>query len=98
MTPYLKGLYQTINSWRSYTRDGGWRMSMIERDLVRKAGDHQSIYYEKTEPPQTVVPVSILKGDATASKELTKSIDPPLREARCIKLGSVFLGGCDASG
>ena len=30
MTPYLKGLHQTIDSWRPYTREDGWRMSHRE--------------------------------------------------------------------
>ena len=57
MTPYLKGLHQTIDSWRPYTREDGWRMSHREIDLFRKEGDGQPVEYERTEPPTTVIPV-----------------------------------------
>ena len=50
----------------------------------------------RKKPLRAVSPVSRLTGDATALKELTTSIDSPLRKVICIKLGSVFLGGGDA--
>ena len=57
MTPYLKGLHQTIDSWRPFTREDGWRMSRREIDLFRKEGNGLPVEYEGTEAPATVSPV-----------------------------------------
>ena len=75
-----------------------WRMIIREIKLVRKVRDYRVTYYENAELPRTDLPVSRLKGGTTILKELTKSIDLPLRRVMCIKLSLAFLGGGDASG
>ena len=98
MTPYLKGLHQTIDSWRPFTREDGWKMSRREIDLFRNEGNGHPAEYESTEAPVTVIPAKRLKADARALKELTEFAIPPLKEVRCTNQSSVFLGGGDASG
>ena len=77
MTPYLKGLHQTIDSWRPFTREDGWRMSRREIDLFRKEGNGLPVEYEGTEAPATVLPVKRLKADARALKTLCDYDNPP---------------------
>ena len=36
MTPYLKGIHLTLDSWRPWRRDDGWKMTMAE---IREARD-----------------------------------------------------------
>ena len=57
MTPYFKGLHQTIDSWRPFTREDGWRMSCREIDLVRKEGNGHPVEYERIEAPTTVTDI-----------------------------------------
>ena len=89
ITPYLKCLHQTIDSWRPYRREDGWRMSSREIDLIRD-GNGQCQEYETLETPITVLQAKILAGDVKALKELTNYTEPPLREVRCTKKSSVF--------
>ena len=84
MTPYLKGLHQTIDSWRPYTREDGWRMSRRVIDMLRKECNGQVMEYETTEVPVTVVPAKRLQNDAEVLSNLTKFTEPPLKEVRCV--------------
>ena len=62
MTPYLKDLHQTIDSWRPYTREYGWHMSKKEIDLVRKDGNCLAEKYETEEVPLTVLSAKKVEG------------------------------------
>ena len=76
MTPYLKGLHQTIDSWRPFIREDGWIISRREIDFFRKEGNGHPVEYEGIEAPNTVTPVKRLKKDARALKELTDYDNP----------------------
>ena len=39
-TPYLKGIYLTLNSWRPGRTADGWPLPGFERDMVKVAKDH----------------------------------------------------------
>ena len=54
--------------------------------------------YETTEARIIIVPAKRLRSDTEALSNLTKFTESPLKEVRCVKQSSVFLGGGDASG
>ena len=69
-TPYLKGIYLTLNSWRPGRTTDGWPLPGFERDLVEVVKDHLV-------PPTWVTIVPRLKSDLDALLKLTAYAEPP---------------------
>jgi hypothetical protein len=53
MNPYLKGIHLTLDSWRPWRREDGWKLTMAEIRLARKdkGQDHQLHYTSSIKPP-----------------------------------------------
>ena len=69
-TPYLKGIYLTLNSWRPGRTADGWPLLSFERDLIEVVKD-------RLVPPTWVRIVPRLKSDLNALLKLTAYVEPP---------------------
>ena len=71
LTPYLKGLHLTIDSWRPDRDSEGWKIRTKEgRDKVCQDP------VENPEAPKFVSPVNRLRDDVNALKILTSGESP----------------------
>ena len=95
--PYLRGLHKTIDSWRPYRDEEGWKMmqSILEAKL---AGTDTAIKAAHPEPTKYIQPLERLKKDFLRLKELTKPEAPPKVVRRRKKMGTAVYGFGDASG
>ena len=109
MTPFLKGFYLTLNSWRSKRDDHGWRMSDKSwiNCLVAKFenGSLSEEEFEKAvngqnDPgcPPTVIASTRLSDDVRALSSMFSSPSPPQVNLRSKKIINVIYGFGDASG
>ena len=66
MKPYLKGIHQTLDSWRKGRDKDGWKLSRRELLAVieDKEGDYDPVMDK--DAPSRVKPVSRLRNDLTA--------------------------------
>jgi hypothetical protein len=110
MKPYLKGLHQTIDSWRGNQDEDGWKLSK----KAMKARDEQEMHWgrrafeedmdseqrvvDNTIPPSQVKPAPRLKADLAALKALCSGEEPVKRRIRVKESWGVAYGFGDASG
>ena len=106
--PYLKGLYNTMNSWR-LGRDGdGWKYSMSEWKILLEMEEERSeavhrakkeyVHTKAVERPVEVDIVPRLIDDLAALMTLFESKEPPQRLVRGQELSVAVYGFGDASG
>jgi hypothetical protein len=73
MVPYLKGIHQTLDSWRPNRDKDGWKLTMKEIARLRRRGREE----EQGEPPTEVKEAPRLRDDLEALRFLQRS---PRRE------------------
>jgi hypothetical protein len=112
--PYLKGFYNTMNSWR-LDRDGdGWKFSktawieMLSGDVAFENEADVELPFEnrkrnfakahQKEKPTEVKVVPRFVSDLSALKILFSAKEPPLRLVRGKQISSAIFGFGDASG
>ncbi|KAL7571609.1 hypothetical protein ACA910_011150 [Epithemia clementina (nom. ined.)] len=79
MTPYLKGIHLTSDSWRGDRDEDGWKMSPAELAMlsIDANGPRMEPHLAEDKAPAPVAPVSRLKEDVEALKALTQGATPP---------------------
>eukprot|EP00980_Cylindrotheca_fusiformis_P027728 scaffold22529_cov73-Cylindrotheca_fusiformis.AAC.2 len=103
MTPYLKGIHLTLDSWRANRRSDGWKMSPKEwagflagvqdPDLRDQLADLGNAGH-----PSFVHPVERLEGDLDTLRSFFKGDSPSRVCVRPSRFVQVVLGFGDASG
>jgi hypothetical protein len=96
--PYLRGIHKTIDSWRGYRKDDGWKMTNSEIQAAIEADEEFVVMEEGKEQSEYVKAVPRLKGDVLALTRLTSDEAPPKVIKRRVKSGLVCYGFGDASG
>ena len=98
MKPYLKGIHQTLDSWRKGRDKDGWKLSRRELLAVieDKEGDYDPVMDK--DAPSRVKPVSRLRNDVTALTLLFEGEEPKQISIRVIETAWVGYGLGDASG
>jgi hypothetical protein len=100
MTPFLLGLNQTIDVWRSYGHEDGWKMQQAK--IMATKGDEDVAEVEEDNPGQNDPPPRLLKAadrldtDIEVLCMLTSSEYPP-RRIRASRIVKVVYGFWDAS-
>ena len=106
MTPYLKGIHLTLDSWREGRDSDGWKwMNTSRRNAEESSIEMKTTLVEKSsssqghleKPPPFVIPVPRFKEDISALKELFSPVDPPWRFVRGKKIYIAKYGFGDAS-
>ena len=108
MTPYLKGIHATLDSWRPGRDNDGWRVNNRRnhspggdemKDLRHEPKVGGDAYYNwRDKPPKRVRMVGRLRSDMMALRALTDFATPPHRLVRATKSCRVIYGFGDASG
>eukprot|EP00980_Cylindrotheca_fusiformis_P019180 scaffold6510_cov122-Cylindrotheca_fusiformis.AAC.2 len=98
MVPYLKGIHLTLDGWRSFRDEDGWKLPNRKIEEMRTKGiGVVKPDEEKPRAPQRVQGVKRLRGDLWALQELMQDERPPKRRVRSKKTIEVFYGFGDAS-
>ena len=97
MTPYLKGIHQTLDGWRSGRDEDGWRMTLSEMKETKNYKEDLS-YIHPTDAPKRVLPATRLEGDISCLEKLFESKYPVVRHVRCKLVTMAYYGFGDASG
>ncbi|KAL7567672.1 hypothetical protein ACA910_012011 [Epithemia clementina (nom. ined.)] len=100
MTPYLKGIHLTLDSWRGDRDEDGWKMSPAELAMlsIDANGPRLEPHLAEDKAPALVAPVSRLKEDVEALKVLTQGATPPRVRVRLTKSARAAMMFGDASG
>ena len=103
MVPYLKGVHLTLDSWRPYRGEEGWKLSDSEIKAnrlygARELGELEFDFSYDSQAPSTVSPVTRLRDDIQALLKLTNSEKPPTRLIRSKRIIHAKYGFGDASG
>ena len=95
LTPYLKGLYLTIDGWRPDRDDDGWKVatSRLKSEKVTEA----ELFLKSASYRETVKPENRLLSDLKALVELMSSKTAPILQVECSKLQYDKYGFGDAS-
>jgi hypothetical protein len=96
MVPYLKGIHQTLDSWRTNRDSDGWKLSA--KELAARIRNGRSLQKEPEGPPTRVKAAVRLAGDLEAFTKLFDSEAPPRRLVRSSVSLQIFYGFGDASG
>jgi hypothetical protein len=99
LVTYLKGIYLTLDSWRSDRNEDGWKQTRADMDHLRRNGyPEETIKVLSDEAPRLVMHVPRLEQDLKALLALTDPLVPPERSVRSNHLLQVCYGFGDASG
>lgn len=100
LTPYLKGIHLSLDSWRPWRRQDGWKMTIseIRAALEEKDEDLQITAVPGGKPPLRVKAVPRMRDDVRALLQLTSSATPPRRLIRPVKRATMAYAFADASG
>jgi hypothetical protein len=96
--PYLRGEHKTIDSWRGYRHDDGWKMMESEIWASIRADDDFLDIEEGKVQGEMIEAMPRLYTDVLALSELTRDGAPPKVVKRRKKAGMVFYGFGDALG
>ncbi len=100
--PYLKGIHLTLDSWRRWRKEDGWKMSMkeIQAVMVEQGwGDMEApLEPGANKPPLRAKAVPRLEHDVQALVRLTRDMDPLKRLVRPKGSMIALYGFADASG
>jgi hypothetical protein len=94
ITPFLKGIHLTIDSWRPGRDQEGWKIPPAEWDLE----DHPDWLLPDAGAPEYVTAVPRLEDDLSCLQHLFHPDRPPIRFLRTAKIVTVSYGFGDASG
>ena len=94
MVPYLKGIHQTLETYRDTRRADGWKMSHKEIEAAKRAGTEFRI---QETPPERVKAAPRMESDLGALQLLVDSDAPPKRRVRSRLVLEIFYGFGDAS-
>ena len=104
-TPFLKGFYLTLNSWRPYRDQDDWKMSQKSWDrMIHRRGEEENSPETataatlKTDAPSQVTASPRFSDDVNALISLLGGDVPPLVHLRSRHIVSVVFGFGDASG
>ena len=100
LTPYMKGLHLTVDSWQKGRDDEGWWMtrSHLEAALAALGEEVADAIPVKPEAPEFVEPVPCLMMDLQSLEGLTES-EQPIERVICAKtIIHIVHGFGDASG
>ena len=101
-SPYLKGIHQTLDSWRPWRRDDGWKMTLAEMRVAieeKESGPLMSYDWDKSDkPPVRVAAAPRLKWDLEALCNLFEGDVPVRRKVRPRQRAVAIYGFGDASG
>lgn len=106
-TPFLKGFYLTLNSWRPFRDSDDWKISQKEWNKMSVNGRDTGEVSERVgcdefltdqDAPATVLASPRLSDDIRALMTLLKGDTPPLVQLRSRHIVSVIFGFGDASG
>ena len=97
-TPFLKGFYLTINSWRPQRDYDDWKMSDKRWREVMKEDDAVGLVDPDDTGPEMVVASSRLGSDVSALASIFASEVVPRVSLRSAKVVTVVYGFGDASG
>jgi hypothetical protein len=94
ITPFLKGIHLTLDSWRPGRDSEGWKISpaLLDLDMVAEWG------LESSGAPEFVTAVPWLWDDLSCLSQLFQPENPPVRFVRSSKITLVTYGFGDASG
>jgi len=93
LTPYLKGIHLTIDSWRPHRDDDSWKVARQVQDYL---GDSSPV--DISSPPLHVTAVPRLRDDLRALREFFAAREPPSRYIQGSRVVSLIYGFGDASG
>jgi hypothetical protein len=98
LTPYLKGLHLTIDSWRDNREEEGWQLpkvlSSYPEGFWDEYMDSPDLQHDR---PQFVQPVPRYNSDLVALHLLLQSVNPPIRFVHQSRIHTTFYGFVDAS-
>jgi hypothetical protein len=99
ITFYLKGIHLTLDSWRPWRRDDGWKMTLSEmRVALEDKGDNLLLGSSGEKAPKSVSCVPRFPDDITALETLFDGEHPPKQRTRPRKQAVVIYKFGDASG
>jgi hypothetical protein len=108
MTPYLKGFYLTLNSWRPKRNDEDWKVSdkvwvqmlmfQLEKKLISMEEFDAAMDENIGNAPGEVIASPRFKDDVNALSKLLASLTPPVVRLRSKQVITVIYGFGDASG
>lgn len=99
MTPYLKGIHLTLDSWRPNRDNEGWRYSPADlRHLQAAAVEYSEFYQENKDAPSHVYPVPRLADDLHCLQYLFEGDNPVVNQIRSNLIFLAIYGFGDASG
>jgi len=96
--PYLKGIHLTLDSWRPWRKEDGWKYSLRDIRTMLEGADVGEAIGCGEKPPGRVRVVPRLRDDLGALMELLEPETPPKRTVRPKQGASVVYGFGDASG
>ena len=97
MTPYLKGIHHTLDSWRPHRSNDDWKMIMAEIEAVIDVQDEMDYVYPKN-APKYVFPSPRLENDLNCLLSLFEGDYPKMRHVRTRLISIAYYGFGDASG
>ena len=111
VTPFLKGIHHTLESWRGGRDEEGWKFTTKKwKSFLKELGEdmkddetwvdlkHRYMKKKGNTPPTCVKPVSRLIQDLTTLLFIMRSKSPPLRLVRGMCITQVRYGFGDAAG
>ena len=111
VTPFLKGIHHTLESWRGGRDEEGWKFTTKKwQSFLKELGEdmkddetwvdlkHRYMKKKGNTPPTCVKPVSRLIQDLTTLLFIMRSKSPPLRLVRGMCITQVRYGFGDAAG
>jgi len=102
MTPYLKGIHLTLDSWRPWRDDEAWKLPLSEIKAAQEASSANSSlsldFNGQVKPPPTVKVAPRLWDDIHALSLLFASESPPRRTIRSTIISEALYMFGDASG
>lgn len=114
LTPYMKGLHLSVDSWREGRDEEGWKYppkvldrmkrALVEYDTKIPCRRSEEVELEEVEekeaptPPERVVVVPRMRRDVKAMVELTDTVEPPKVAVRATKSLLALYLPGDASG
>jgi hypothetical protein len=101
MVPYLRGVHLTLDSWRPWRKEDGWKMTQSEIALAMRDEEYETIGHDLVNIRKAAARVRWvprLRGDIEALTVLTASDSPPHRSVRPKAGSPVVYSFGDASG
>jgi hypothetical protein len=77
ITPYLKGIHLTLDSWRPWRAEDAWKLSLREiGEALLEKDAHGHFTTNSAKPPNRVMPAPRLEDDISALKRLFSADTP----------------------